>query len=121
MMIAPNSLARQTEVNQGEEEEEEEEEETEDQRKGCQTGTPTLGADAPTGPSLVQSKKSFGTYNIWFLSDIIEWNLIVFTGFNLILNQTEFCLTRNQTVNTIILPTIQNYKAFRHVETLYQT
>ena len=41
MMITPNSLAGQKEG----------EEEAGDQRKGDQTGTPTSGADAPTGLS----------------------------------------------------------------------
>jgi len=43
-MIAPNSLFRQTVGDHGEEEEE-----TGSQRKGGTTGTPTPGADAPTG------------------------------------------------------------------------
>ena len=46
MMIAPDSLARQKKGAHGEEEEE-----SGDRRMGGQTGTPTPGADAPTGPS----------------------------------------------------------------------
>ena len=44
IMITPNSLCRQKEGVQGKGQEE-----AEDQRKGGQTGTPTSGADAPTG------------------------------------------------------------------------
>ena len=44
MMITPNSFAYQKEGVQGEEE-------AADQRKGSQTGTPTPGADVPTGLS----------------------------------------------------------------------
>ena len=44
MMFAPNSLVRQKEGAQ-----ENEEEKVGGQRKGEQTGTPTPGADAPTG------------------------------------------------------------------------
>ena len=44
MTIAPNSLSRQKEIVQGEVE-------VGDKKKGGQTGTPTLGADAPTGLS----------------------------------------------------------------------
>ena len=46
MMIVPNSLAHQKKGVQ-----EEVEEEAEDQRKGGQTGTPTLRPDTPTGLS----------------------------------------------------------------------
>ena len=45
MIVAPNSLVRQ-EVAQGGEEEE-----TGGRRKAGSIGTPTLGADAPTGPT----------------------------------------------------------------------
>ena len=45
MMIAPNSFFPQKDGAHGEEEEE-----TGDRRKGSQTGTPTRGAYAPTGP-----------------------------------------------------------------------
>ena len=44
MMIDPNSLVREKKAAQGEGEEE-----AGDRRKGGQTGSPTLGADAPTG------------------------------------------------------------------------
>ena len=46
MMIGPNSLVCQKEGVPGEEEEE-----AGGQRKGGSTGTPTLGADASTGPT----------------------------------------------------------------------
>ena len=46
MMINPNSLVRQKE-----EVHREEEEEAGSRRKGGPTGTPTPGADAPTGPT----------------------------------------------------------------------
>jgi len=45
IIVAPNSLVRQ-EVAQGGEEEE-----TGGRRKAGSIGTPTLGADAPTGPT----------------------------------------------------------------------
>ena len=48
MIFAPNSLVRQKEGAQGEEEEEAE---VGGRRKAGSTGTPTLGADVPTGPT----------------------------------------------------------------------
>ena len=45
MIVAPNSIVRQEVAQVGEEEE------TEGRRKAGSIGTPTLGADAPTGPT----------------------------------------------------------------------
>ena len=65
IIIVPNSLVRQKERAQGEEEEE-----VEDRRKGGQTGTLPLAAEAPTGPSRsgVLDARSRRKHGRWFYS-----------------------------------------------------
>ena len=56
MMFAPNYFVRQKEGAQGEGEEE-----AKSRRKAGSTGTPTPGADAPTGVQLSQGCRMRGT------------------------------------------------------------
>ena len=64
MIISPSFLVRQKEGAQGEEEEEDQ---VGGQRKRGPTGTPTPGADAPTGPtqSGVSDARNRRRYGWW--------------------------------------------------------